>query len=165
MLFDMISESWVTTIPDSKNPRIDIDQTSIRRESVGSMSYRLRCEGFCYFGLYQQPMVISWKHFSHYWPFVRESMSPLESPHKIPVVQNFFVFFDVCLSKLSKKLSSCRWFAWRFCDVTVMTNVAVSFLCIISTQTHIRHLLTKNLIWYMMNVFVFVHLFIKYGYT
>ena len=33
---------------DSKDPRIDVDQISIRRESVGSMSNRRRPEGLGY---------------------------------------------------------------------------------------------------------------------
>ena len=37
-------------ILDSKDPRIDVDQTSIRRESVGSMSNGPLSEGLCYLG-------------------------------------------------------------------------------------------------------------------
>ena len=38
-------------LSDSNGRRIDVDQTLIRRESVGSMSDLRRAEGLCYLGL------------------------------------------------------------------------------------------------------------------
>ena len=38
---------------DSKDPRIDINQISILRESVGSMAYRCWSYNLCYLGLCQ----------------------------------------------------------------------------------------------------------------
>ena len=40
--------------------------------------------------------VIKWKHFPRYWPFVRGiHWFPVNSPHKRPMTQNFYVFFDL----------------------------------------------------------------------
>ena len=36
--------------------------------------------------------------------------SPVDSPHKGPVMQSFYVFFVVGLNKLLNKLSNCQWF-------------------------------------------------------
>ena len=38
-------------IPDSKDPKIDIDWTSIRGESVGSMTILYQFHGLCYLSL------------------------------------------------------------------------------------------------------------------
>ena len=60
-----------------------------------------------------------WKHMmalwpgnaSHYWPFVLGiHQSPVESPHKRPVIWNFNVFFAASLHKLLIKLLSCPLF-------------------------------------------------------
>ena len=40
--------SYLSDIPDSKNPRFDIDWTSIRHLRVRTMSNRCRSEGLCY---------------------------------------------------------------------------------------------------------------------
>ena len=38
--------------------------------------------------------IIKWKHFPHNWPFVSAiHQSPVNSPHKGPVMQSFDVFF------------------------------------------------------------------------
>ena len=59
--------------------------------------------------------VIKWKHFPHYWPFVRGR----------PVTQSFDVFFDLRLNKRLRKQLWGWWFetvshsAWRHCnDIT-----------------------------------------------
>ena len=53
--------------------------------------------------------VIEWRHFLHYWPFVRGiHRSPVDSPHKSQ--WHFNVSFDVCLNKPFSKPSRC----WRF---------------------------------------------------
>ena len=53
--------------------------------------------------------VIEWRHFLHYWPFVRGiHRSPVDSPHKSQ--WDFNVSFDVCLNKPFSKPSRC----WRF---------------------------------------------------
>ena len=55
--------------------------------------------------------VIKWKHFPHYWPFVRGiNRAPVNSPHKRPVTRSFDVFFDVCLNKRLGKQSWGWWF-------------------------------------------------------
>ena len=66
---------------------------------------------------------IKWKHFPHYWPFVRGiHQSPLDSPHKRPVKRSFDVLFDLCLNTQLSKLSRCWWFEmpscsfWRHCN-------------------------------------------------
>ena len=55
--------------------------------------------------------VIKWKYFSSYWPFVWGiHWSPVNSPHKGPVMLNFDVFFDLCLNKQLSKQSWGWWF-------------------------------------------------------
>ena len=68
--------------------------------------------------------VMKWKHFKHYWPFVRGiHRSPVDSLHKGPVIRHFDVSFDVSLCKLLNKQSRDRYIkmSWRSFDVTVMT--------------------------------------------
>ena len=67
--------------------------------------------------------VIKWKHFPHYWPFVRGiQRSPVNSPHKCPVTLSLDVFFDLGLNKRSSKQSRGWWFEtpsrpwWRHCN-------------------------------------------------
>ena len=62
--------------------------------------------------------VIKWKHFPRYWPFVRGiHRSPVNSPHKRPVVRNFDVFSDL---RLNKRLSRQSWGHLAHYDVIVM---------------------------------------------
>ena len=43
---------------------------------------------------YMITSVMTWKHFSHYWSFVRGNhWSPLDSPHKGLIIWSFEVFF------------------------------------------------------------------------
>ena len=51
--------------------------------------------------------VIKWKHFPHYWPFVRGFTG--EFPSQRPVMRNFDVFFDLHLRKRLSKQSRRRW--------------------------------------------------------
>ena len=49
-----------------------------------------------------------WSSVVHYWPFVRGiHRSPVNSPHKGPVMQTFNISFVVNLNKLLNKQSSC----------------------------------------------------------
>ena len=62
---------------------------------------------------YSHYAVIKWKHFPHYWPFVRGT------PSQRPVTQRFDIFFDLCLSKQTGRW----WFetpsrsSWCHCNV------------------------------------------------
>ena len=50
---------------------------------------------------YNQDWVMIWKHFLHYWPFVKGfHQSPVDSLHKGPIMQNFCIFFVVSLNRL-----------------------------------------------------------------
>ena len=53
--------------------------------------------------------VIKWKHFPHYWPFVREFTGPGEFPAQKPVTRSFDVFFDL---RLNKRWSKQPWGWW-----------------------------------------------------
>ena len=61
-----------------------------------------------------------------HWPFVRGMhWSPVDSPHKGPVVQNFDAFFAAGLNKLLNKQLSWWWFEmpWCSCDVAVLSLI------------------------------------------
>ena len=66
---------------------------------------------------------MKWKHFTRYWPFVREFTGPGEFPTQRPVTRNFDVFFDLRLNKRLSKQSYVWWFEtlscplWRHCNV------------------------------------------------
>ena len=67
-------------------------------------------------------VVIKWKHFPRYWPFVPGiHQSPVNSPQR-PVTRSFDVFFDLCLDKRLSKKSWGWWFEtpsrslWRHCN-------------------------------------------------
>ena len=64
--------------------------------------------------------VIKWKHFPHYWPFVRGiHWWPLDFPHKGLWCGALMFFFDLYLSKrLRKQLHS----LWRHCNVSSLTS-------------------------------------------
>ena len=73
-------------------------------------------------------LVITWKCFPCYWPFVRGiHLSPVDFPHNGPVLQSFDTLFDVSLNKLLNKQVNWWWFQmlWHWCDITVMDLVSV----------------------------------------
>ena len=75
------------------------------------------------FVLVKHDDVIKWKLFSRCWPFVRGfHRSPVNSPHKGPVMRTF----DVGPHMLSNKQSNDWWFKtpWPSCDVVVMRTDA-----------------------------------------
>ena len=59
-----------------------------------------------------------WKHFSHYWSFMRGILhwSLVDSPHKGPIMQSF----DVGMNTFMTKEMSCQWFEklWPWHDIT-----------------------------------------------
>ena len=60
--------------------------------------------------MYHYDDAITWKHFSHSWPFVRESAGDRWiSLTNGPVMQSSDFAFDVRLNKLLNKKSSCQW--------------------------------------------------------
>ena len=73
----------------------------------------------------RQDDVIKWKHFLHYWPFMRRiHRSPVDCLHKVSMMRSFDVSFDVSLRKQLKNHSTGRWiemFGWSF-DVAVMIS-------------------------------------------
>ena len=67
----------------------------------------------------------TWKHFPHYWPFVRRIHRKNGGfPHKGTVMQRFDISFVVGLNKLLNKRSSRRLFetTWCPCSVIVMLS-------------------------------------------
>ena len=67
--------------------------------------------------------VIRWKHFPHYWPFVRGTTGHWWiSLTQRPVMRSFAVFFDLCSNKRLSKQSRRRCFEtpscplWRHCN-------------------------------------------------
>ena len=87
----------------------------------------VRCVDMMYISLLHCPIrlihgdVIKWKHFPRYWPFVRGiHWSLVNSPH---IVNDFDVFFDLCLKKLLSKQLRHQWFGipwhslWCHCNV------------------------------------------------
>ena len=71
-------------------------------------------------------MVLTWKRFLHYYPFVRESID-----HRGPLTNNtgFDVFLGVSLNKPLNKPLSCRWFK-KPRDVNVMTSSNISWFSV-----------------------------------
>ena len=64
-----------------------------------------------------------WSHGTHYdrtWYYLSEGnrMITVGSPHKVPVMPNLNVFFDVSPQKLLNKHSSYMWFQtpWHYCN-------------------------------------------------
>ena len=52
-----------------------------------------------------------WKHFLHYWPFVRGiQWSPVDSSYTGAVMQGLDVFIAVSQNMLWNKQLSCQWF-------------------------------------------------------
>ena len=61
--------------------------------------------------------VMTWKHFMHYWPFVKGIHRwQVVSPHQGAVIQRFGVFFVASLNNLLNKKSTSQWFEmpWWF---------------------------------------------------
>ena len=74
--------------------------------------------------------VIKWKHFPHYWPFVREiNRSPVISPHK-GQWRGALMFSLICLNKRLSKQWWGWWFdvpscsLWRQCNDIVRNSVS-----------------------------------------
>ena len=67
--------------------------------------------------------VIKWKHFPHYWPFVRGTTGHRWIPLQMSVTRSFDVSYDLPLNKWLSKQSRRRWFEtpslplWRHCNV------------------------------------------------
>ena len=66
--------------------------------------------------------VMIWKRFPHHWAFVRGIyLSPVDSPHKGPVIRGFDISFDVGLNKLlNNNRQQVNWDAIISWNVTVM---------------------------------------------
>ena len=76
--------------------------------------------------------IIKWKHFPHYWPFVRGiHRSPVNSPQR-PVMRSFDVFFDLHLNKRLSKWSWDWWFETlscpRHCNELVPSKAALFWM-------------------------------------
>ena len=87
--------------------------------------------------------IVTLSHEKHYWPFARGIHRwPMNSFHKRPMVQSFYFFFDVSLSKLFSKLSSCGWYEMprRPSDVIVVRHNLMRLLLqyIISNEICMR---------------------------
>ena len=87
--------------------------------------------------------IVTLSHEKHYWPFARGIHRwPMNSSYKRPMVQSFYFFFDVSLSKLFSKLSSCGWYEMprRPSDVIVVRHNLMRLLLqyIISNEICMR---------------------------
>ena len=84
-----------------------------------------------------QLIMMTSEHGKPFW-------SPVDPPHKGPIMSNFCVFFDVNLKRALNKQWICRWFEtpWRSCDMTVLFPRAVitmpMFYLRAGTQTHVQ---------------------------
>ena len=73
--------------------------------------------------------VIKWKHFPHYWLFVRESTGLHWSPVDFLTVTQYFDVFYLRLNKRLNKQSRRRWFEtpsisiWRRCNGNCVNNI------------------------------------------
>ena len=108
---------------------VRITQKKQRMVRQSQIIWRM-CRNFAYVHLYQRIRilrkhddVIKWKHSSRYWPFVRGiHLSPVNSPHKMPMTRSFDVFYYMFLNKWLSKQSKRRWFetlsrpSWRHCN-------------------------------------------------
>ena len=66
--------------------------------------------------------VIKWKHFPHYWPFVRGIHRSF--PTQRPVTRSFDVFFDLRLNKRLSKQSWGWWLETLSCSLWRQSNEA-----------------------------------------
>ena len=101
-------------------------------------------------------IMISWQGFPRYLPFVRGiHRSPVDSPHKGPVMWPFDILFDVSLNKpLNKqpswhspsisifvwRVSNCLWFEMPWCsgDITVTISKNSRWNLIQSSSTSLE---------------------------
>ena len=88
--------------------------------------------------------IMPWKHFLHYWLFVRGiHQSLVDSPHRGPVMHSIGVFFAINPNKLLNKWSSCWRFqmSWHSYDTTVMSST--NDLWVVTIAYH----LPENCMW------------------
>ena len=97
--------------------------------ALAELSYNDSCRCPAILSPLSHDDVIKWKHFPRYWPFVRGIHRwPVNSPHKGQWRGAFNVFFDLCLSKQSRRL----WFEtssrslWRHCNEVRATHWKIS---------------------------------------
>ena len=65
-----------------------------------------------------QKNIIKWKHFPHYWPFVRGiHWSPVYYPQQKPVMRSFDIFFDLSQNERMSKQSWGWWFETPSCSL------------------------------------------------
>ena len=79
-------------------------------------------------------MIISWKCFPHYWPFIGESLIDSGFPSQRASNTELYIFIE--LNKLLNNQSSCQWFeklCWSY-NVTNVTNDVMPY-CSISDQS------------------------------
>ena len=76
--------------------------------------------------------IVKWKHFPHYWPFVRPVPVPVEFPSQRPVTQNFNLCLNKCLSKQSWRW----WFEMLSRSLWHHRNVASALVQ--TTSAHLR---------------------------
>ena len=85
--------------------------------------------------------VIQWKHFPHYWPFVRGIH---RSPQR-PVTRSFDVFIDLHLNKRLCKQSWGWWFKtplrslWRHCNEYVYLSSISTSSCVVLLGSNCHH--------------------------
>ena len=60
--FGLYSSTHGSALPDNKDPRINVDKISIRRESVGSISNRHWSDNLCYLGCDKMQSIAGWKY-------------------------------------------------------------------------------------------------------
>ena len=87
---------------------------------------------------------IKWKHFPHYWPFVREiHQSPVNSHHEGQWRGSFDVFFAIRLNIQLSNRSWGWWFEMPSCslyDITVMIDHVITRpICIILKFQFYQH--------------------------
>ena len=94
--------------------------------------------------------VIKWKHFLHYWPFVRETTGHWWIPSQRPVTWSFEVFFDLHLNKRFSKQFGLWWFEtpscslWRHCNE--VSSHEWAFGCLF------------GIIWRKLTIFIWDHI-------
>ena len=112
----------------SKYIRLDVDWTSIRRESVRSMPYRRRSEGLCYLGT---DSIVTWScHEMETFSALLAICAENSFHAQRQVTRSLNVSFDLRLNKRLSKQSWGWWFEtlpfplWRHCnDITRMRVV------------------------------------------
>ena len=80
---------------------------------------------------------MKWKHFLHYWPFVRGIHRwPVNSPHKGRGTRSFDVFFDLRLNKWLSKQWWCWWFETKSRSLWRHRNDCCNIGC--PSKTHLK---------------------------